>query len=324
MPCATKQPRRPGPPDLEDAINPHSNRSLEGGLPFSGCELLLRDSYHPPRAATPYTWGFRIYRTTYGSPNASNDADFARAMDILHGYMRYELFRYNYDPGSTLDGAANDAKRDNAKNVLWRRLRNEIVQDRELLEGASPEKITGLAREWFKTLQYDGIRVCHSSQFRYPLVVDEEVVRNLLQLPMPAEYEDGEAATYTIKVCDLHVDEEEEEEEEDPEEDMPSDDDEMWSEPEDDGYRSWFWISADYLAWLWFEEGNAATEEVYTWVNCPAREERRFLFWRTGLGLGCMHSEAEHRAMYPSLFRDENGDGLEDVGRPCTATANLT
>jgi hypothetical protein len=269
----------------------------------------------------PYTWGFRIYRTTYGSPDAPNDAGFTRAIEILDEYMRYELFSYSHGESLTLDGAPYDAAQTNAKNVLWRRLRNDIVEDRERLEGASPEKVIDLAREWIP-LQYEGAKVSHSSAFRYPLIVDEEVLRNLLALPIPVDrYENSEAATYTIKVCDLRVDDYDPDEEEYMSSD---DDDDMLSEPEDDGYRSWIWIGADYLVWLWFEEGNAATEEVCSWVDCPAREERRFLFWRTKLSLGCMHSEAEHRAMYPSLFRDEEGGGLEDVDRPSAATANLT
>ena len=141
MPGRVNQPNRPGPPDLEDAIRNHPNCGLDGNLPFSGCQWLLWDFHYPPHAPMPYTWGFRIYRTTYGPPNkSSNDADFARAIEVLHEYMRYELFSYDHGQSLTLDGAPNDTAQTHAKNVLWRRLRNDIVQDRGLLEGASPEK----------------------------------------------------------------------------------------------------------------------------------------------------------------------------------------
>ena len=320
MPGRVNQPNRPGPPDLEDAIRNHPNCGLDGNLPFSGCQWLLWDFHYPPHAPMPYTWGFRIYRTTYGPPNkSSTDADFARAIEVLHEYMRYELFSYDHGQSLTLDGAPNDTAQTHAKNVLWRRLRNDIVQDREMLEGASPEKIIELAREWYPS-QYEGAKVYHSSAFRYPLIVDSEVLQNLLTLPMPAEYDHSEAATYAIKVCDLRVDDCDEDDEEYM---YMSSDEESVCEPEDDGYRGWFWIGAYYLVGLWFDEKNAATEEVCTWVNCPGRAERRFLFWRTGLGLGCMHSEAEHRAMYPSLFQGEDG-GPGDVEPPSVATANPT
>ena len=286
------------PADILDALKHHPNSGLDGNLPFSGCQRLLWDFHHPPEAPMSYTWSFRIYRTTYRNPDSSpNDAAFARAIEILHEYMRYELFSY-------------DRGQEHAKNVLWRRLANDIVQDRELLENAPPSKIISLAREWFPT-QYRGAKVVHSSAHRYPLIIDEEVLQNLLALPMPAEYEHSEAATHTIKVCDLRVDDDDSDDEEYVVSDSDDEDEDMCeSEEDDDGYRGWFWIGAFWLVGLWFEEGNAATEEVCSWECCGREKregeggvggggggERRFLFWLTKMSFGCGHSDAEHMMM---------------------------
>jgi hypothetical protein len=193
--------------------------------------------------------------------------------------------------------------------VLWRRLANEIVQDRQLLEGASPEKIIQLAREWFPT-QYPGAKVSHSSAHRYPLIIDDEVLRNLLALPLPPQYGRSAAATHTIEVCDLRVDDDDSDDDKDDGDESMS---ESSSEEEydDDGYRGWFLIGAFWLVGLWFDEGNAATEEVCS-RECrgggSGREEggeeeergggeRRFLFWLTKMSFGCGHSDVEHMAM---------------------------
>jgi hypothetical protein len=310
------------PADILDALKHHPNSGLDGNLPFSGCQRLLWDFHHPPEAPMSYTWGFRIYRTTYRNPDSSpNDAAFARAIEILHEYMRYELFSYDRGQEHALldhaSSADDDPVQENAKNVLWRRLANDIVQDRELLENAPPSKIISLAREWFPT-QYQGAKVVHSSAHRYPLIIDEEVLQNLLALPMPAEYEHSEAATHAIKVCDLRVDDDDSDDEEYVVSDSDDEDEDMCeSEEDDDGYRGWFWIGAFWLVGLWFEEGNAATEEVCS-RECRGgggdrkkREEgegdgdgggggggeRRFLFWLTKMSFECGHSDAEHMMM---------------------------
>lgn len=48
-----------------------------------------------------YTWGFRIYRTSYSEPNA--DAEFNKAIEILHSYMRKEIF-YHFEHHGQLWG----------------------------------------------------------------------------------------------------------------------------------------------------------------------------------------------------------------------------
>ena len=183
------------------------------------------------------------------------------------------------------------------------------MQEREVLAGAPPEKIIGLVGEWVGS-QYKSANSWHSSRFRYHLVVDKEVVRHLLQLPMPAEHCWSEDATYAIKVCDLQgglsvnlCGED----------DYDSDgDDEDTVEEKDDGYRSWFWIGADWLVGLWINDEHAAVEGPVSLGWTLWSREAGCASLDTRLILACGHSEALHRAMYPSLFRQED-DRSKDV-----------
>lgn len=223
-------------------------------LPAGGLRKLF---FLAKKGRGDFTWGYRIYRTTYTKTNS--DADFAKAIEVLNAYMRDECLSYakRKDDSDEEDKSGND---DKASQQLVQRLRNEIIQDRELLEGAEPAKITKLAQDWVHSRP--GAKVYHSPQYRYFIVVDEEVIEHLLRLPMPPAYERSVPAIYSVKLYDAEFglddayfgDEESSDEDED---------DGMCSE-EDDDYRGWFWIPASALVWLWFGEGNEAEAmEIY-------------------------------------------------------------
>lgn len=129
-----------GPPELQSAIKGFFSHST---LPTCGIFHLLWLGHV---GHGDYTWGFKIYRTTYNRPDS--DARFAKAMQVLNDYIRHEVFSYKYDgrnkcniPQPPMDGKA--------KEELWNRLSNEVVEDRALLEGASetPAKILKLAQD---------------------------------------------------------------------------------------------------------------------------------------------------------------------------------
>jgi hypothetical protein len=89
------------------------------------------------------------------------------------------------------DGKANEQ--------LWKHLRNEIIEDRELLEGASadPAKILELAQDW---VHYDRkAQTRDSPRYRFCLVIDDEVIDHLLQLPMPPSKEMDIPGIYSVK-----------------------------------------------------------------------------------------------------------------------------
>lgn len=156
-----------------------------------------------------------------------------------------------------MDGEAN--------RQLWQRMKHDIVQDPDLLEGASasPEKLLKLHQDWVHT--HPGARKTDSSYHRHFLVIDDEVINHLLQLPMPANYEKTIPTMYAVKLFDAwsnapwNLYEPEPEPEEDGE---LSDDDDLVD------YEGWFWISAFVLVEFWVCEDNAAVEELSVVDDC--------------------------------------------------------
>ena len=65
-----------------------------------------------------------------------------------------------------------------ANEQLWQRLRHEMVDDRELLDGVSASQLLTLHQEWvhlhLKAVTGD------SPRYRFFLVVDDEVLDHLL------------------------------------------------------------------------------------------------------------------------------------------------
>jgi len=64
-----------------------------------------------------------------------------KAIEILHSYIRKTIF-YNIERHGQLwekeDPSVRDDLDDAPGQQLWKRWRNDIVEDRALLEGASP------------------------------------------------------------------------------------------------------------------------------------------------------------------------------------------
>ncbi|KAE8358059.1 hypothetical protein BDV27DRAFT_150775 [Aspergillus caelatus] len=75
-----------------------------------------------------WPWGYFIYWTTYGS-----DEDWNQALAKLHRYIHCTI-RYDDNPEPA--------------EIVWEGCKNVIVDDRELLEGASPVKIILIHRNF--------------------------------------------------------------------------------------------------------------------------------------------------------------------------------
>jgi hypothetical protein len=259
------------PPELKDAIQPQTSPRSPTIL---ACQKLLDLALHGHKE---YTWGFRIYRTTYAKPNS--DADFARAIEVLNEYIRWECFTSD-------EGDRDPAELDKAKNQVWQRLKNEVVQDRELLEGASPAKILEVARDWVASIP--NVTLVSTSRYRYCIVIDEEVIEHLLQLPMPAAYARTIPSVYSIKVHDLtfgvpdtYYGAPADSDDDDDDEDDDDEDDEEMCKEEDDGFEGWFWISARHLLHLWFIDGTEAGLDELCSGDCSWNGEARFVHWGT-------------------------------------------
>ena len=118
---------------------------------------------------------------------------------------------------------------------------------------------------------HPGAKVPDHSLYRYFLVVDDEVINHLLQLPVPAEYEITIPAGYAIKLFDawfnidwdLYGDSSEPDSDED--EDLSEEEEETVTRADDFiDDEGWFWIGVFHLVSFWVCEDNAAWEELST------------------------------------------------------------
>jgi hypothetical protein len=261
--------RRPdrlgGPPELQNAIDGHYSYTV---LPSCGIYRLLKFAQE---GHGDYTWGYRIYRTTYLRPDS--DTRFATALEVINEYIRYECS--NFDTTNRPESVQNlEAK---ASEQLRQRLEHDIVQDRELLEGASedPDKILQLAQDWVhldqKATTGDGPR------YRFFLVIDDEVIDHLLLLPMPANPRFNIPTLYSVKVYDARTGPPSKYSGGESDSDSnASSEDSQW-----EGFEGWFWSPACYLTELWFCDWQAQ-EELLNW-DFSWDDKRRYIPSKAGL-----------------------------------------
>lgn len=205
-----------------------------------------------------YTWGYKIYRTTY---RAGTDVKFTRAIKHLEDWMRDECFN------GMIENPSPEPSDSRARKQLAQRLRNEIVEDHELLDDLSTETLLKLHQEWVH-LEREAV-TADSPRYRFFLAVDDKVLEHLLNLSEepqewmpPAHTPDVDS----IKVYDArhysptefsdwdHSDsggDDELKEHEDPSEVMF-------------GFEGWWWASASKLAYLWLREYDHDNEELVT------------------------------------------------------------
>lgn len=224
-----EKPRPPKPADLSQArAAPEGEEDRDA---HSHCREIScyagRDDYH---------WCFRIYRTTY-SP-ACTDSDFNRALEVLQEYIRYSCFEdIEYDGSGNITNASGDKP----EQQLWKRLRNDVVQDQALLDGISTVDVKRLAKEWINSR---GASIAESSRYRFFLIIDEEVVRNLLEYPMPATKPPRRWQWYSVKVLDVEF--------------------RRSLLDHDQNYEGWAWAAASRLLQAWFLCCDMDALEVYT------------------------------------------------------------
>jgi hypothetical protein len=99
-----------------------------------------------------------------------------------------------------------------------------------------------------------------SPRYRFFLVVDDQVIDHLLQLPMPAEHQRSVPWIYSVKVYDARHNSPSEFSDEDEDEDESDSDSD--SIPEYPDYQGHFWCPATYLPDLYFCDYQEGTEEL--------------------------------------------------------------
>lgn len=254
-----------GPPELQDAID---NRVSFRALPSCGVYKLLKLAYD---GHGDYTWGYRIYRTTYSWPDS--DSRFAKAIEVLNEYIRYECSSFD----TTKRPKEVSHLDDKASEQLSQRLRHEIIENRELLEGASenPDRILKLVQDWVHVNRKASTR--DSPRYRFFLVIDDEVIDHLLRLPVPARLEFNVPTVYSIKVYDARINS--------PPEffggESDSDSDADSEDPDWEDFEGWFWSPASYLTELWFCDHHSGEELLnfdYSWG-----QKKRFIPSKVGI-----------------------------------------
>ena len=247
-----------GPPELEDTIKDYCS---EDTLPTCGILRLLRDGERR-KQHNDYTWGFRIYRTTYNAPDS--DARFAKALEVLNDYIRFRCFSRDERRSGSISPDDNTAS-----EQLWQRLRHDIVEDRELPEGAleTPAKILEVAQNWVHLDRK--ATTSDSPRYRFFLVVDDEVIDHLLQLARRAEHQRSVPWIYSVKVYNARhnslsefSDEDDDDDDDEDDEDEDESDSDLDPVPEYPDYQGYFWCPATYLPDLYFCDYQEGTEEL--------------------------------------------------------------
>lgn len=262
-----------GPPEFQDSIKGYFSYY---SLPMCGVFRLL---WLAQQGHGDYTWGFRIYRTTYNEPDS--DARFTKAIETLNEYIRYECFSYVKDERHSgdvihapLDGKANEQ--------LWHRMSHEIIEDREL-EGApeTPSKILKLAQDWVRSCE---ARTGDSPRYRFFLVFDDEVINHLLQLPIPVDDKASVPAVYSVKVYDARFNSPSEVSDGGCDSEDDDEDEDDYEDEDEDGFEGWFWTSAALLARLWFC-GYQAGDELVT-IDHSWDATKRFVHTKAAIDYG--------------------------------------
>lgn len=91
---------------------------------------------------------------------------------MLREYMQYECYIDYTSRVEALEkkGLSSDTVDERPNQQLCSHLKNEIVQDREGLEDASPAKICAIAQDWTHAL---GNKVHTSPRYRFCLMIDD-------------------------------------------------------------------------------------------------------------------------------------------------------
>jgi hypothetical protein len=127
----------------------------------------------------------------------------------------------------------------------------------------TPAKILELAQNWAHLDQK--ATTSDSPRYRFFLVVDDEVIDHLLQLPTPAEIKKGIPFIYSVKVYDARHNSPPEFSYDDEEEESDSDSDSNAEYPVggiEDDFEGYFWCPATYLPELWFCDYQNDMEEL--------------------------------------------------------------
>lgn len=181
-----------------------------------------------------FTWGFTIYRTVY---RPGSDEQFSHALGIIDQWIQTKVFSEVelYEKYNSLPEPADSEP----NQQVWRRYRNEIIEDRDQLDGAT---IDNIRERHVSLMASQGRDLTWNSRYRYPIMIDEQVLDMLLQSPyMTPGTKPIQPLLYSVIVIDA----------------TGEDIDEL---PD---YEGWVWCPCWDLVELWFQARDSAAEEWY-------------------------------------------------------------
>ncbi|KAB8220693.1 hypothetical protein BDV33DRAFT_88818 [Aspergillus novoparasiticus] len=110
-----------------------------------------------------WPWGYFIYRTAYGS-----DEDWNQALAKLNRYIHCTI-RYDDDPEPA--------------EIVWEGCKNVIIDDKQLLEGASPVKVRQLFQDWVE--RHPDYNHRSTPRSAVCLMIDDHALQSILASPEP-------------------------------------------------------------------------------------------------------------------------------------------
>ncbi|KAF7169849.1 hypothetical protein CNMCM5623_002448 [Aspergillus felis] len=114
-----------------------------------------------------WPWGYFIYRTCYENVSEADWKEAMRKLDAcVHCFLRYRRTFSHPEP----------------IRLICEGYRNVVIEDRELLEGASVHQVRRLFDDWMTRHDQDG-----DPRSEFCLMIDDKALRSILNTPEPSE-----------------------------------------------------------------------------------------------------------------------------------------
>jgi hypothetical protein len=123
-----------------------------------------------------FPWGFVIYRTIY---TPESDTMWATVLERLHVFIKFSLdFRrlmQEQESGFQIDSIPDD--------LVYQLFQNDVVEDRESLDGASIKVVRKHFRTWRE--QQDSKILSWTMRRKFCLMIDEDALKSLFEAQAP-------------------------------------------------------------------------------------------------------------------------------------------
>lgn len=141
-----------------------------------------------------WLWGYAIYRTVY---TPESDELWNSALDKLDRWMNYRI-------DAELRIHKEWAQDPYPERVIHESYRNVIIEDKDLLDGASVDRIRQHFKKWKETITGEPgevhFGICSMGRFNACLMVDDRSLKSIVNGIEPGEREFGDPVGYCTMV----------------------------------------------------------------------------------------------------------------------------